>query len=123
MISVSPNYPHYAIGKYLQILNGTIIIELSASSISLVVRISATVPIDLTSMADSGTITSVARTTSTVAIELVNETDTVKDITIIPPISVRDDPAHERLVGVIKELVTCPITMQTYLNPVRCTNK
>ena len=83
------HYPHYAIGEYLQILNGTINIDKTAASKSSVARTLATVSIDLMSMTDSGTMTSVVRTTLTVPIDLVNETDTVKDITIIPPINVR----------------------------------
>ena len=92
IVSDARHCPHYVIGKYLQILNGTIDIEETAASISSVARTSATVPIDLTSMTDSGTITSVARTTSTIPIDLVDETDIVKDIKCISPINARADP-------------------------------
>ena len=97
MLGVSRYYPHYAISKYLQILNGTIIINETAASKSSVARKSETVPIDLTSMTYSGTITSVSRTTSTVPINLVNETDTVIYIKIISPINVRANPGNARL--------------------------
>ena len=116
------HYPHYTIGKRLRILNGTINIDKTAASTSSVARTSATVPIYLTSMIDSGTIKVVSCITLTVPIDLGNDTDTVKYIKIIPPINVRADPGHERLLEVIKELVTYPITMQTFSNPVRCTD-
>ena len=87
-------------------------------------RTSATVTIDLTYMTDSDTIISVARTPSTVSVDLVNETDTVEDIKItIPLINARADPRHEQLLEVIKELFTFPIAMQKYSNPVRCIDK
>ena len=96
-LGVLRHYLHYTIGKYLQILNATINIDKTAVSISSVARTSATKPIDIKSMSDSGTITSFSRITLTVPIDLVNETDTVKDIKIISPINVRADPRHERL--------------------------
>ena len=81
---------------------------------------SPTVPIDVTSMNDSCTIKPAICTALTVLIDFVNETDTVKDINIIPPINFRVNPGYERLVEVIKQFVTCPITMLKYSNPVRC---
>ena len=102
MLGDARHYSHYTIGKYLQIINGTIIINETTVLLSSVVHTLATVPIDLASMTNSGTIKSVARTTSNVSIYLVNETDTIKDITIIPPINVKANHRHERPLKVIK---------------------
>ena len=67
-LGVSINYPHCAIGKYLQNLNDIIIINKTVTSTSSVARTSSTVPIDITYMTESGTITLVAHTTSVVPI-------------------------------------------------------
>ena len=53
-------------------------------------------------MTDSGTVTPDARATLTITVALVNETDTLKDITSIPPINFRGDPRHEKPLEVIK---------------------